>query len=228
MSIYPIIRNKEFLFYFFMSKNKKESKKELIASISMKLVIVITLVLAIIVNQWIWVVGCVVGIIISFIPTLLKKDIKFTLPWSIELLIASVFGLNTIGMLLNAYNTIPGFVALTQILFSILIAFFAFAIIYILHIYWDGLIMDKYAMAFVVVVTTMASAAVLEFVKWFKIFGRKQTDVEGILFCLLVSTIFGIITALIGVSLIKRGTFDDITKDLGEQIDSQIIKRKKN
>ena len=38
---------------------------------------------------------------------------------------------------------------------------------------------------------------------------------------------FGIITALIGVSLIKRGKFDQITEDLGKQIDSQIIKREK-
>lgn len=211
-----------------MRENKKEPKTELIASFSMKFVIIITLILAIIVNQWIWVIGCIIGITIGFIPPLLKKDIKFTLPWSIELLIASVFGLNTLGILLNAYNTIPGFVALTQILFSILIAFFAFAIIYILHVYWDGLIMDDYAMAFVVVVTTMASAVILEFVKWFKIFGRKQTSVEGVLTCLLVSTIFGIITALIGVRLIKRGKFDEITKDLGEQIDSQLIKRKKD
>lgn len=205
---------------------KCRSRKEIIASYSMKIVIIATLILAIQVRQWIWVIGSIFGILIGFIPSLLKKDIKFTLPWSVELLIASVFGLNMIGILLNAYNTIPGFVFITQILFSILVALFAFAIIYILHVYWDGLIMDKYAMAFLVVVTTMASAVVLEFVKWFKIFGRKQTTVEGVLTCLLVSTVLGIITALIGVSLIKKGRFDNITEDLGKQIDSQIIKRK--
>lgn len=210
-----------------MHISKKESNREVIASYSMKVVIVATLILAIYVNQWIWVIGSFIAISIGFIPALLKKNIKFTLPWSIELLIASVFGLNMIGILLNAYTTIPGFIAITQVLFSVLVAFFAFAIIYILHVYWDGLIMDKYAMAFLVAVTTMASAVVLEFVKWFKIFGSKQTSVEGVLTCLLVSTIFGIITALIGVNLIKKGTFDDITKDLGKEINSKIIHRKK-
>jgi hypothetical protein len=210
-----------------MNSDKNKSNIELIASFSMKLVIIVTLILAIYVKQWIWVIGSIIAVLIGFIPTLLKKDIKFTLPWSIELLIASVFGLNMIGILLNAYDSIPGFVAITQILFSILVAFFSFAIIYILHIYWDGLIMDKYAIAFLVVVTTMASAVVLEFIKWFKIFGRKQTSVEGVLTCLLVSTIFGIITALIGVSLMKTGKFDVITEDLGRQIDAKIIKRNK-
>ena len=209
-----------------MRISKKESNREVIASFSMKFVIIATLVLAIYVKQWIWVIGSIIAILIGFVPTLLKRNIKFTLPWSIELLIASVFGLNMIGNLLNAYSTIPAFIAITQILFSILVAFFAFAIIYILHVYWDGLIMDKYAMAFLVVVTTMASAVVLEFIKWFQIFGRKQTSVEGVLTCLLVSTVFGIITALVGVSLIKKGTLDNITKDLGEEIDSKIIHRK--
>ena len=57
------------------------------------------------------------GITISLIPTLKHMDIKFTLPWEIELLIASVFALNTGGILLNAYYTIPGYVVLTQALF---------------------------------------------------------------------------------------------------------------
>ena len=210
-----------------MNNKKTDSNLKLIASYSMKIVIILTLILAIYVRQWIWVIGSIFGLFIGYIPAILKRNIKFTLPWSIELLISLVFGLNMFGILLNAYETIPGFVLITQILFSILIAFFAFAIIYILHVYWEGLIMDKYAMAFVVVVTTMASAVVLEFIKWFKIFGRKQTSVEGILMCLLVSTVFGIITALIGVNLIIRGKFDNITKDLGEQIDEKIIKRKK-
>ena len=114
-----------------MPETKKEPRREIIASYSMKLVIVATLVLAIYVNQWIWVIGSFVAIFIGFVPALLKQDISFNLPWSVELLIASVFGLNMIGVLLNAYNTIPGFDTITQVLFSVLVAFFAFAIVYI-------------------------------------------------------------------------------------------------
>ncbi len=204
-----------------------QPKPEIIAFYITMLVIIITLILSIIAEQWLWVIGCIVGIIITVFPYLVNKGPTFDLPWSVDILIATVFSLNTAGILLNAYEIIPGFVIMTQVLFSILIAFFSFAIIYILHVYWDGLIMDKYAMAFVVVVTTMASAVVLEFIKWFKIFGRKQTSVEGVLTSLLISTIFGIITALFGVSLIKKGKFDKITEELGKQIDNKIIKRSK-
>jgi hypothetical protein len=210
-----------------MKKHFPISKK-VAASYSMKIVLIVTLFIAFWKREWIWVIGCFVGIVIGFIPTLLKHDIKITLPWSIELLIASVAALNIGGILLDAYYTIPGYSQLTDFFTSVLVAFLTFAVIYILDEYWDGLNMDKYAMAFVVIVTTMASCVILEFIKWFDIiFGAKQNTVEGVLLSLLTGTIGSIVIATIGVSLIKKGKFDDITKDLGEQMDSYIIHRKK-
>jgi hypothetical protein len=201
--------------------------KHVAASYSMKIVLVVTLILSVWKSEWIWVLGCIFGILIGFIPSLLKHDIKVTLPWSIELLIAGILALNMGGILLKAYYTIPGYAGITQFFTTILIAFFAFAIIFILDQYWDGLQMDKSAMAFVVVLSTMASGVILEFVKWFQIFGRKSDSVEQVLASLLVSTIAGIIMALIGVNLIKKGKFEGMTEDLGKQVNSTIIKRMK-
>ena len=209
--------------------NEKETKEkmELIATYSLQLVLLATLFIALWKYEWIWVLGCLAGFLIGFIPQLLHKDIQFTLPWSIELLIATVCALNMIGVLLNAYYTIPGFGEITQFFVSILVAFLAFAVIYILDEYWDGLQMDKYAMAFVVVIGTMASSVILEFVKWFKLFGAKQITVEGVLISLLTSTIAGIVMAIIGVSLIKSGEFDEITEEMGKQFDTMMKHRKK-
>ena len=206
----------------------KFNTKELIASYSFQGVLLATLIIALWKSEWLWVAGCFVGFSIGFIPSLLHKNFKITLPWSIELLIATVCALNMIGVLLDAYYTIPGFGEITQFFVSVLVAFLAFAIIYILHVYWDGLIMDKYAMAFVVVIGTMAAGVVLEFVKWFKLFGATQSTVEGVLTSLLNSTIAGIITAFIGVTLIKRGEFDEITDEMGKQFDDMMKKRKKD
>jgi len=212
-----------------MVDGKKHSplSKHVAASYSMKIVLIVTLILAVWKREWIWVLGCIVGILIGFIPSLLKHNLKVTLPWSIELLIAGILALNMGGILLNAYSTIPGYAGITQFFTSILIAFFAFVIIFILDQYWDGLKMDKYAMAFVVVISTMASSVILEFIKWFHIFGRKSDTVEQVLASLFVSTIAGIIMALIGVNLIKKGKFEGMTEDLGKQVDSTIIKRMK-
>lgn len=207
-------------------KKRKQTKPELIAAYSLQAVLIATLLIALWKREWIWVIGCFIAIFIGFVPSLIHKDIKILLPWSIELLIATVASLNMIGVLLDAYITIPGFGEITQFFASVLVAFLSFAIIYILHVYWDGLIMDKYAMAFVVVLATMSSGVILEFVKLSKLFGAIQTSVEGVLTSLFISTISGIFIAIVGVSLIKRGEFDDITEDLGKQFESMLNKQK--
>jgi len=68
---------------------------------------------------------------------------------------------------------------------------------------------------------------ILEFIKWFQIFGRKSETVESVLVSLFISTIAGIIMAMIGVNLIKEGKFESMTEDFGKQVDSTIIKRMK-
>lgn len=208
-------------------KEKKIGNKELIASYSLQVVLVVTFIIALVKHEWIWVVGCFVALFIGFVPSLLKKNIEVTLPWPIGLLFAFVCALNMIGVLLDAYIIIPWFGELTQFFTSIFVAFLAFSIIYILHVYWDGLIMDKHAMAFVVVIGTMASCVILEFIKWFRLFGAKQETVEGVLISLLTGTIGGIIMAFIGVSLIKTGEFDELTEDLGKQFDNALKQRRK-
>lgn len=209
-----------------MKKNNTEHK-DLFVTYSLQGVLILTFFIALAEREWIWVMGCFACVLVGFIPSLLKKNIEVTLPWPIGLLFAFVCGLNTFGVLLDAYYIIPGFGEITQFFTSILVAFIAFAIIYILHVYWDGLIMDKYAMAFVVVIGTMAACVVLEFVKWFRIFGAKQDTVEGVLISLLIGTIGGIIMALIGVSLIKSGDLDELTEDLGKQFDT-VLKQRQN
>ena len=208
-------------------KKKDQSKPELMASYSLQLVLLATLLIALWKREWIWVIGCFVAIFIGFVPFLIHKNIKIVLPWQIQLLIATVATLNMIGILLNAYYTIPGFGELTQFLTSVLVAFLSFAIIYILHVYWDGLIMDKYAMAFVVVLATMAGGVILEFVKLFRVFGAVQTSVDGVLTSLFISTMSGIFIAIVGVSLIKSGEFDELTEDLGKQFNSMMKNRRK-
>ena len=199
--------------------------KHLLASYCMKIVLIITIIIAITQQEWLWVIGSILGIIIGFIPTFIKQDISATLPWSVEILIVSIIALNMGGVLLNAYHSIPGYAGLTQFLTSILIAFLVFAIIYILDIYWDGLKMDRSAMAFVVVVTTMAAAVIFEFIKWFRIFGKKPESVEEVLISLLVSTVASIIMAATGSYLIKEGQFSSMTENLGRQVDNTIIKK---
>ena len=210
---------------------KKESLRfgGVVLSYLLKLVMIIFLLISIWKGNWVWIFGCILAIIVSSIPTLLKRNYQITLPLVLEILITIALILHVGGGLLGAYG-IPHYDTLTHFVSSFLVAFIAFVIIYILDEYWDGLMMDKYAMAFVVIFATIAMGVVWEFNEWITdlIFGtEEQWGYTDTLKDLFIDTLAGVVMAIAGVSMIKRGSFDEITEELGEQIDKRIIKSKK-
>jgi len=209
---------------------KKTSLKigGVILSYILKIIMIIFLIISIWKLHWIWIFGCILALIVSFIPTILKRNYQITLPLILDILITIALILHVGGGLLGAYG-ISHYDTLTHFVSSFLIAFIAFVIIYILDEYWDGLKMDKYAMAFVVIITTIAIGVIWEFNEWITdiIFGtQEQWGYNDTIKDLFIDMVAGIIMAFIGVTMIKRGSFDELTEDLGEQIDKKIIKKR--
>ena len=201
-----------------------------IFSYFLKILMVIFLIISIYNQHWIWIFGCILALIVSSVPTILKRNYQITLPLVLEILITIALILHVGGGLLGAYS-IPQYDSLTHFVSSFLVAFIAFVIIYILDEYWDGLMMDKYAMAFVVVIATIAMGVVWEFNEWITdiIFGTyEQWGYNDTLKDLFIDAIAGLLMAGVGVALIKRGRFDELTEELGKQIDEKIIKSKKD
>lgn len=199
-----------------------------IFSYLMKTLIVILLVISILKNHWVWIFGCILALIVSLIPTILKRNYQITLPLILDVFITIALLLHIGGGLLNAYRDIPHYDTFTHFVSSVLVAFLAFVIIYILHVYWDGLKMDKYAMAFLVVILTVAMGVIWEFNEWITdlIFGtHEQWGYTDTIKDLFIDMLAGIFMALIGVNLIKKGRFDKMTEDLGRQIDEKIIQK---
>jgi hypothetical protein len=206
----------------------EESQRGTIISYILRIVLGLLLIIAVWRRDWVYVVACIISILISFIPTILKRDYNITLPWVFDLLIASVLFLHIGGGVLSAYYLIPGYDLITHFVSSVLVSFLAFAVIYILDEYWDGLHMDIYAMAFVVVIFTMAMGVVWEFLEWSVdlAFGtHEQWGLQDTMRDLLVDTIGGIIMALGGVKLIKSGKLKELLRDLGKQVYRSIIRR---
>lgn len=208
-------------------------KRCLTFSFALRIVMIISLILAIWRKDWVWVVGTLIGLFISILPSILKKDVKFTLPWILDFLIALVTILHMCGRLLDFYYTIENYYLITRFFISILVAFIGLAMIFILDEHWDGLKMDKYAMAFVTVIFTMAVGVFLEFIKWLNISGdlyyatitSEIVKNQRLMLNLSADTVAGIVIALIGVNLIKSGKFDSLTDEFGNQIDKMIIDR---
>jgi len=196
----------------------------------LKILMIILLIISIANRHVEWIFGTSLAIIVSLIPTILKRNYQITLPIILDILITTALFLHIGGGILGAYGIIH-YDTLTHFVSSFLIAFLAFVIIYILDEYWDGLMMDKYAMAFVVVFTTIAMGVIWEFNEWITdiLFGtQEQWGYNDTIKDLFVDMIAGIAMALIGVTMIKRGSFDELTEDFGEQIDKKIIKKRMN
>jgi hypothetical protein len=190
---------------------------------------VISIIIAIWKRDWVWVVGTCIGLFISVLPSKIKKDAKFTLPWILDFLIALVTILHMGGRLFDYYYTIENYQLLTRFFISVLVAFIGLSMIYILDEHWDGLRMDKYAMGFVTVIFTMAIGVILEFVKYINLTGIYYVKTNQVLMLnLSTDTVAGIIIAIIGVNLIKTGKFDEITDDFGNKIDEMVIDRFEN
>jgi len=201
----------------------------IILSYILKIIMIIFLIISIWKLHWVWIFGCTLAIIVSLVPTILKRNYQITLPPVLEILVTFTLILHIGGGLLGAYG-IPNYDTLTHFISSFLVAFLAFVIIYILDEYWDGLMMDKYAMAFVVIFTTIAMGVVWEFNEWITdiIFGTtEQWGYTDTIKDLFIDTLAGIVMAIIGVTMIKRGSFEEMTEEFGEQLDKRIIKSKK-
>jgi len=137
----------------------------IILSYILKIIMIIFLFISIWKVHWVWIFGCILALFVSFIPTILKRNYQITLPSVLDILITIALILHVGGGLLGAYG-ISNYDTLTHFVSSFLIAFIAFIIIYILDEYWDGLKMDKYAMAFIVIITTIAMGVIWELNEW--------------------------------------------------------------
>ncbi len=72
----------------------------------------------------------------------------------------------------------------------------------------------------------MSMGVFLEFIKWLNISGSFYVKTNhALMMNLTADTIAGVIIAIIGVNLMKSGTFDRMTNSLGNQIDELLLKR---
>ena len=210
-----------------MKKTKKQNHNiNLFFSFFFRIILFSSMVLALEKQDYVWAFGSCIGLCISFLPALITKNIRITLPWIFDFLIALVVILHIGGRLLEYYITIPGYQLITRFFISVLVAFLSLAFIFILDEHWDALIMDTYAMAFITVIFTMAMGVFLEFIKYINTSSVYYVRTNQVLMMnLTADTLAGIFIAIIGVNLIKRGAFAKITDTLGNQIDELFVHR---
>jgi len=206
-----------------------ESRWTFVAHV-LRIAIVFFLVVAISNHDLQWTLECISAIIICSVPILLKRVWNFKLPVIIDFLIVFALFLHVgLGGVFDVYYAFPDFDIITHFVSAVLIAFLALIALYLLHEHWEGLFMHTYAIAFAVVVITMASGVVWELGEWTSdaLFGLgAQWSLDDTMTDLLVNTIGGIFMALVGINLIKTGRLQEMTKDMEKPVD-RLINHKK-
>lgn len=200
----------------------------ILLSYILKILMIILLIISIFNVQLEWIFGCSLGIILSFIPTILRNNYKIHLPLILDILITLALFLHIGGVLLDAYLIIPHYDTMTHFVSSFIIAFLAFITIYILDEFWDGLTMDKYAIGFIVVILSVAMGVIWELAEWSSdilIGTYEQWGYNDTIKDLFVDMIAGISLAIIGILLIRRGDFDQITDDFREEVGTLVFKK---
>lgn len=198
-------------------------KGQVIISFIFRIIMIVLFFIAVWQSDLNWVFGSGFAVLLTFVPMILERNYHITLPWILEFLIVFALFLHIGGGVLSMYYTIPLYDKFAHFVSSVLVAFISFAAIYILDEYWDGLHMDRRAMAFVVVVTTMAFGVVWEFIEWGSdlVFGtNEQWGLDDTMTDLFVDTLGGVFMSFFGVSLMKSGRWISITKEFNQDIES--------
>ena len=210
-------------------KNNMLHLSGVLLSYVLKFCMVMLLVLSVLNVQIGMVFACSLGLFLSFIPTILMKNFKINLPLILDILITLALFLHIGGVILDAYQIIPQYDTLTHFVSSFIIAFLSFISIYLIDEFWDGLQMDRYALAFIVVILTVSFGVIWEFAEWSSdmILGTyEQWGYDDTIKDLFVDMMAGIILAILGVILIKRHQFEGIIEGLDKGIQKRVIKRK--
>lgn len=194
----------------------KKLKIGTVISHSLKAFIFIMGCWCIYINDWIWSIGCFFAFFLASIPSIMERNYKITLPWTMEFLIVFAFSLHIWGKTLKFYH-IPYYDKVAHFLVSAIVAFLALMIIYTLDKHWKGLHMDLPMMAFFIAIFTMAIGALWEIGEFTTdvIFrGGEQRGLEDTMMDLIYDFLAGILVAIGGTIAIRKGKLKTVIGEL--------------
>ncbi|RCV64493.1 hypothetical protein C5S53_08445 [Methanophagales archaeon] len=201
----------------------------LVISWILKALMVLLILMAVVRGMGSMVFGGIIALILCMIPTLVNWKWKDTVPMAIEILVTLALLIHIGGEVTAAYFIMPHYDTVAHFTSSLLIACIAFVAIYALDRYWGGLSMDIYVMAFFVVIMSLAIGVIWEFMEWgtdLYTGSWAQRGNQDTMSDLLVDALGGIVMAIIGVLLVKRGKMDKATEGIGKLIEPTGQKKK--
>jgi hypothetical protein len=155
-------------------------------------------------------------VFIAFIPSIIRYYLKIKLPYLFDVFIGLALIFHMGNGLLDIYRVIPIYNKFTHFFSACVVAFIFLILLFVFNEYYRGIAVNIFKTMFDVVVITMASGVVWEFIEWIGDFFFNldaQPSLNDTIGDLFADTIGGLLIAFVGYFLIKRDILRSFSKD---------------
>lgn len=197
-------------------------------SLALKAGIILLAVLALVGGSYVWVFSGLVALFVAFLPTILKRNYKISIPWLLEMFIFLALFLHVAGGVLGLYERFERWDTMTHFVSAFMLGVVSLTIIYIMHVYWDGITMDIRALMIFTVIIGAFLGVIWEVIEWSSdvVFAtQEQHGLDDTMKDLVMDMVGAMIAALLGAKWIMDGSLRRMTADFGETLNERIFGR---
>ena len=197
-------------------------------SLCLKAGIAVLAVLAVVNGSYMGAFAGLVSLSFALLPTVLKRNYKITIPWVLELLIFLAVFLHVAGGVLGLYERFERWDTMTHFVSAFMLGVVSLTIIYIMHVYWEGITMDVRALMIFTVIIGGFLGVIWEILEWSadQVLGtHEQFGLGDTMKDLVMDLVGSMLAALLGAKWIMDGTLRRMTADFGDSLNVQIFEK---
>lgn len=156
-----------------------------------------------------WVPAAVVALVITEVPSILRRDLRLTLPAELNLWIVLALFLHVVGGFSGLYDSVAWWDHVTHVMSASLIAALGFVTVVVLDKYVESILLPRPFLAFFIVMFTMSigvSWELMEYVNDQLTGSRLQYSLADTMVDLLFDAFGGFVVAVYGAHYLKRTT----------------------
>ncbi|UCE91907.1 MAG: hypothetical protein JSV90_01805 [Methanobacteriota archaeon] len=188
-----------------------------LASRGMQMGMVVLAFAGVVTGEYTYIPAAIAALIISALPTLIRRDLKLVLPIELNFWIALALFLHVLGSFSGFYDNLPGWDHLTHAMSASLIAALGFVVVVAIDKYADSIYLPRTFLAVFIVMFTMAVGVIWELVEYIidsATTSRLQYSLDDTMKDLLFDTIGGLLIASAGAYYLNHTTIDHFVETL--------------
>lgn len=204
----------------------KRAKRVAMLSLALKVGIIISALIALVDGSYVWVFAGLFALVFSLLPTILRRNYQISIPWVLELLIFLALFLHVAGGVFNLYGKFHWWDTMTHFISTFMLAVVGLTVVYLMHVYWDGLKMDIRAIMIFTLFIAAFLGALWEVMEWSadQIFGTtEQHGLNDTMKDLVMDMVGAMLASMLGAKWIIDGTLRRMTADFGDALNEMVF-----